>query len=166
MSEKKSSKVVEAKKNPSYVPAKALIGPTKNPANPSGRRGKFSGTFLVLVEPSAKNPRKPDTFGYRSYEILRLAKKPVSYEDYRTAGGRDNDLGYDIDKLRIRVTFEGKDVTSRFIGYGPEGFKLRRAALEVEKAEAIAKNADRKTGTVPATPTGEIRKARVVRISA
>jgi hypothetical protein len=63
-----------------------------------GPKSKFSGKFLYkLVD---KNPRREGTWGYRSWELI---KDGMSYEAYKAAGGRNNDLQWDIDRKRIQM---------------------------------------------------------------
>jgi hypothetical protein len=70
-------------------------------ADKSGTRSSpFDGKTLHPVR--EKNPRREGTFGWHSYEIIR--KKPgITYEDYRKAGGRPNDLAWDIDHQYVRT---------------------------------------------------------------
>jgi hypothetical protein len=63
-----------------------------------GPKSKFRGKFLYkLVD---KNPRREGTWGYRSWELIQDG---MSYEAYKAAGGRNNDLQWDIDRKRIEV---------------------------------------------------------------
>jgi hypothetical protein len=63
-----------------------------------GPKSKFRGKFLYkLVD---KNPRREGTWGYRSWELIQDG---MSYEAYKAAGGRNNDLQWDIDHRRIEV---------------------------------------------------------------
>lgn len=48
------------------------------------------------------NPRREGTHGHRSFELID-PKKGIKYEDYLAAGGRNNDLGWDIDHGFVTV---------------------------------------------------------------
>jgi hypothetical protein len=63
---------------------------------PHVRQSQFSGRKIVTK--LKENPRRADTFGHASFEIVLAAgAKGISYEDYRAAGGRPNDLQWDLD---------------------------------------------------------------------
>lgn len=56
--------------------------------------GEFAGkTIFALKE---VNPRRSGTFGFKSYEILQGKPEGVAYTDYLAAGGRPQDLRWDI----------------------------------------------------------------------
>lgn len=67
---------------------------------PIGRASRYAGGKLHPVK--TVNPRRAGTHGWKSYEIVR-EKPGVTYEDYIAAGGRGNDLQWDIDKGYIEV---------------------------------------------------------------
>lgn len=55
---------------------------------------QFSGKAIHLLVKD--NPRKAGTHGHRSFEIVQ--KQPgITYEAYIAAGGRNNDLRWDIE---------------------------------------------------------------------
>jgi len=63
-------------------------------------KGKFVGkTIRSLV---TENPRREGTHGHISMAIIIKAKE-ISYEDYRAAGGRPNDLQWDIDHNNVEI---------------------------------------------------------------
>ena len=67
-----------------------------------GRKSRFAGRKIVLIK--RDNPRRPGTHGWRSYEILRDAgRRNLTYEQYIEAGGRSNDLAWDLDKGHVEV---------------------------------------------------------------
>ncbi|PIZ30310.1 MAG: hypothetical protein COY40_04995 [Alphaproteobacteria bacterium CG_4_10_14_0_8_um_filter_53_9] len=58
--------------------------------------GKATGdTITALV---AANPRKPGTHGHTSFEIILKAGGSIALADYKAAGGRMNDLRWDIER--------------------------------------------------------------------
>lgn len=64
-----------------------------------GRVSQFAGkTIIRLVK---GNPRREDTFGYRSWNLL---KKGMTYEQYIAAGGRRVDLAWDIMKGNVKLS--------------------------------------------------------------
>jgi hypothetical protein len=72
------------------------------PTAPSrrGRKSVYAGRIIIAtVEPdqdgSIFNPRREGTQGFRSMQIILVAGQ-ISYEDYIDAGGRNNDLAWDI----------------------------------------------------------------------
>lgn len=63
-------------------------------------RNSFAGKVIVLL---VANPRKPGTKGYDSWKLITPG---MTYEAYRAAGGRYQDLNWD--KERGWVMFEGE----------------------------------------------------------
>lgn len=57
--------------------------------------GKFAGKTVFATKQG--NPRRAGTAGFKSYEIIRGKADGVPYSDYIAAGGRPNDLQWDID---------------------------------------------------------------------
>lgn len=75
---------------------KATVNPDKpktiRTAGLPGPRSQHTGQKIYkLVD---KNPRRVGTHGYKSFELI---KDGMTYEAYRLAGGRTNDLAWDID---------------------------------------------------------------------
>ena len=64
--------------------------------------GKYDGK--ILTPTVSKNPRKEGTHGYRSFEILLANPKGISYQSYKEAGGRNNDLTWDVDRNRVSIS--------------------------------------------------------------
>jgi hypothetical protein len=131
-------------KENSYIPASELVGKKNNPANPSKRNGKFSG--LLIVGTLDANPRKRDTFGYRSFAlILGAGKSGISYEDFRAKGGRDNDLTYDLDRSRVVLkdskgaVVKGKEGNTRFhyAKEKPVGYRFRDGSTVGKEGKVI-----------------------------
>jgi len=58
-----------------------------------GRRSSFAG--MVIYPLQAENPRRKDSHGYRSYDILLKNRDGITFEEYIAAGGRRNDLDWD-----------------------------------------------------------------------
>lgn len=61
-----------------------------------GRASSMAGKTLFAY--SKENPRREGSHGWKSYNILAAKLDGVLYEDYIAAGGRGNDLRWDIDK--------------------------------------------------------------------
>lgn len=70
-------------------------------ASRKGRTGKFVGKRLFATQQG--NPRRIGTFGFQSYEIIRGKLEGVAYEDYVAAGGRPQDLQWDMKREWVRV---------------------------------------------------------------
>lgn len=67
-----------------------------------GRKSGHAGKTITALKP--ENPRREGTHGHKSFKIiLDAGKKGISYEDYIAAGGRSNDLAWDIDKGNAEV---------------------------------------------------------------
>lgn len=99
---KKGAKKAPAKKAPAKKAAAKKGAPGKgNAANLVKRASRFAGMKLTPSAAAKKdNPRKAGSHGWKSMEIIR--KKPgISYEDFINAGGRNNDLGWDVDKGNV-----------------------------------------------------------------
>ena len=67
-----------------------------------GRASVYSGKIIVAKhtddEGNLVNPRREGSFGESSYNIvLEAPDNRISYEDYKKAGGRNNDLKWDYD---------------------------------------------------------------------
>lgn len=89
-SKKAKGKKTASKKTTSKKAAKREGGP--------GRTSMYSGKRIVkLVK---ENPRREDTHGYNSWELLR---KGMTYEQYIEAGGRRVDLAWDIMKGNVKL---------------------------------------------------------------
>ncbi len=56
--------------------------------------------MLALKE---TNPRRAGTIGFASFEIIRGKPEGVPYADYVAAGGRPQDLHWDIDRKWAEV---------------------------------------------------------------
>jgi hypothetical protein len=63
-------------------------------AHPSRRFATDNMVISLLVD---TNPRKPDTHGHRSFQILLEQEQPITVARYLELGGRRNDLNWDID---------------------------------------------------------------------
>ncbi len=86
------------KKRPTQ--SKAPAAPKKASDSHAGHAGKVSQHASRTIHPSDKvlklgNPRKAGSFGFRSMAIV-IAQPGLTYEDYIKAGGRANDLSWDI----------------------------------------------------------------------
>ena len=75
-------------------------GKVSQHASHAGHAGKVSQHASRTIHPSDKvlklgNPRKAGSLGFRSMAIV-IAQPGLTYEDYIKAGGRANDLSWDI----------------------------------------------------------------------
>ena len=80
------------------APAPATEAPAGKATNGRGRvrgTGKFAGKTVYAKRDA--NPRRLGTKGFSSYEIIRGKPDGVPYADYVAAGGRPQDLQWDID---------------------------------------------------------------------
>jgi hypothetical protein len=71
-----------------------------------GRPARNRGKALFVTKES--NPRFPGSFGYHSWNIIQ-ANPGIVYEDYLKAGGRNNDLRWDLAREFVRVENMAED---------------------------------------------------------
>lgn len=76
------------------------------PAKTGGRgrkpgSGEYAGKTVFALRDT--NPRRAGTHGFRSFEIIRGKPDGVPYAEYIEAGGRPNDLRWDIDRKWAEV---------------------------------------------------------------
>jgi DNA-binding MarR family transcriptional regulator len=62
------------------------------PGSNPGPRSNLSGKHIYRI--SKTNPRREGTHGYKSFALI---KDGMTFEAYRQAGGRNNDLAWDLD---------------------------------------------------------------------
>jgi hypothetical protein len=71
---------------------------TATDGNGAGRPSAFSGKVIrKLVD---ENPRREGTFGYASFALI---KNGMTYEKYIEAGGRRQDLAWDIERKYVKL---------------------------------------------------------------
>lgn len=68
---------------------------TKQPRRPS----QFSGRKITKLVKD--NPRQKGTHGFRSFALI---KNGMTYEQYLAAGGRRNDLAWDLGHRYVKVS--------------------------------------------------------------
>jgi glycerophosphoryl diester phosphodiesterase len=83
-------KKIVAKKQVKKVAAK-IVKDGKDKGKFPGPISKFANKKMYKV--GKLNPRKPDSHGHKSYELIRNG---MTYDQYRLAGGRPVDLRWDI----------------------------------------------------------------------
>lgn len=77
--------------------------PTVTPSMPRSRKPgahpsrRFATDNMVISLLVDTNPRKQDTHGHRSFQILLEQEQPITISKYLELGGRRNDLNWDID---------------------------------------------------------------------
>lgn len=105
-----ANQVVEEEKpqpEEKYVPvttnvaAKLIAEATVTNEAAKAKRGRAAGTGefagKTVFAKKDVNPRRIGTAGFKSFEIIRGKKDGVPYADYIAAGGRPNDLRWDIE---------------------------------------------------------------------
>jgi hypothetical protein len=70
----------------------------KKAASTKGRNSSFSGKKITKL--SHENPRREGTHGHKSFAAI---KNGMTYEAYIAAGGRRNDLAYDVAHKYVKV---------------------------------------------------------------
>ena len=94
--------------NVSNGEAETTDTPTNGEDTGTGRRGRKS-QFVgkILRTTLTENPRRNGTHGHRSMEIIMKAgKEGIAHSAFIEAGGRNNDLGWDIGRERVEMTDE------------------------------------------------------------
>lgn len=80
--------------------------PTGEPVEPKGNRGRKVGTSKLAGTKFAPtkevNPRRAGTHGWHSYNILLANPAGIEYSEYIAAGGRANDLAWDISHKYVK----------------------------------------------------------------
>lgn len=77
----------------------------KAPKVASGRKGRnsaFEGKAIHLAEGVKANPRRENTHGHRSMEII-IGNPGITYEQFIAAGGRRVDLAWDIAHGNVKL---------------------------------------------------------------
>ena len=97
-SKKGTSKKGTSKKGTSKKStAKRPHGPARS--GPRKRRTPFSGKKITKLQ--RENPRREGTHGHKSWELI---KNGMTVDAYLDAGGRMNDLRWDLSRKRIKLT--------------------------------------------------------------
>lgn len=89
-----AAKGKKGSKAPAPAPAKGKKeskGSVTVKGGTAGRFARVGGKFFKLVK---ENPRREGTHGHKSFNLL---KDGMTYDEYIAAGGRNNDLRWDID---------------------------------------------------------------------
>lgn len=67
-------------------------------ASTAGRKSKWAGKKIVKV--SKENPRREGTVGHKSFSLI---KSGMTYDQYIAAGGRRQDLAFDIQHKYVEL---------------------------------------------------------------
>jgi len=66
------------------------------------RKSEYAGVKIFPAEGLTENPRREGGFGYKAMAFI-LANPGVSYEDFVAAGGRRQDLAWDLAKGNVTI---------------------------------------------------------------
>jgi hypothetical protein len=77
---------------------KAAVAKKKGEGKGAGRPSIFSGK--VLTKAVSENPRRAGTAGHKSFSVI---KNGMTFEQYVAAGGRRQDLAWDVEKGNVKV---------------------------------------------------------------
>lgn len=80
----------------------AKVKAEKKTAAKRGRKSEFAGVKIFPAEGLKENPRREGGFGYKAMAFI-MANPGVSYEDFVEAGGRRQDLAWDIAKGNVTI---------------------------------------------------------------
>lgn len=72
---------------------------SKKVAARRGRASTFSGKRITKL--TKENPRRKGTIGFKSFNLI---KSGMTYEQYLAAGGRRQDLAWDVDHKYVKVS--------------------------------------------------------------
>lgn len=75
--------------------------PKKEGATGRGRTSEFAGKRITATV--EENPRREGTFGHASMALV-LKKPGIAYEDYIAAGGRRQDLAWDLEHKWVKIS--------------------------------------------------------------
>ena len=104
--EKLYAEISELNNAPVIEPVTVTAEDQPSPATPSngtkfvGRRSKLNGKRLISTR--EVNPRREGSHGWHSHNII-LVHPGITYEDYRSAGGRNNDLRWDVEREWVLI---------------------------------------------------------------
>lgn len=96
--------VAEVEKEMAEQKAPEAPAPVATEKSKRGRKpgtGEFAGKTIFAKK--QVNPRRPGTAGFKSFEIIRDKPAGVPYADYIAAGGRPNDLRWDLEHKYAEV---------------------------------------------------------------
>lgn len=68
-----------------------------------GRKSEFAGVKIFPADGLKENPRREGGFGYKAMEFI-MKNPGVSYEDFLAAGGRRQDLAWDLSKGNVTIS--------------------------------------------------------------
>jgi hypothetical protein len=66
---------------------------------PAGRKSAFSGKKINKV--AKENPRRKGSIGFKSFALI---KNGMTYEQYLEAGGRRQDLAFDLTAGHVKLS--------------------------------------------------------------
>ena len=95
----------EAAKAKKKARAAPLVAPIACPTCRKLTTSRRSDDAIItsLVDENPRNP-KLKGFGWRAFAALLKAGGSMTYGEYRKAGGRSNDLAWDLARGRLEVT--------------------------------------------------------------
>jgi len=70
----------------------------KAASKPVGRKSAFSGKKIFKL--AKENPRRNGSIGFKSFALI---KNGMSYEQYIAAGGRRQDLAFDLEAKHVKL---------------------------------------------------------------
>lgn len=99
--EKRLMGVLEVQAKPGTVPdgvTAAKSSGSKGGGERPGRTSTFAGKKIIKLV--SENPRREGTHGWKSWDALRSG---MTYESYIAAGGRRQDLAWDLAKKNVKL---------------------------------------------------------------
>lgn len=74
---------------------------TKTTYLPRGRKSRYAGKLLTPA--TSENHRQAGSHGHASFQLLLDSPEGMTYEEYMAAGGRANDLHWDVEREKVIV---------------------------------------------------------------
>lgn len=100
---KKGAAKAAAKAKQQKKTAKKGGGTKKDEGAGPGRKSNYAGKLIYKNVDG--NPRREGTHGFKSFALI---KNGMTYEQYITAGGRANDLAWDVEKGNVKIKAAAK----------------------------------------------------------
>ena len=99
----KAAKAEKAPKAPKAPKAEKAAAPVKEKAEKAPRKSEYAGMKIYPAEFLAENPRREGGFGYKAMDFI-LNNPGATYEEYIAAGGRRQDLAWDLEKGHVTLS--------------------------------------------------------------
>lgn len=91
----------KSSKKAAAAPKEKKVKAPKGESNPAENRGRNSSyASKKIYKKTEENPRRENTHGHKSFSVI---KNGMTFEDYIAAGGRANDLRWDLERGHLEL---------------------------------------------------------------